>query len=133
MHNILDKKPELLSEYEEISVEDSNMEYLIGLDYCSYRMPCKTILGDRSYKLTKKRFQSKREMLDVYKEAVELKKNKVGTPANSALRKNSTNGTIFDFEEGEQITSALGLESSVAQLKKAITKAKEQQDLKEED
>jgi len=73
VHNILDKKPELLSEYEEISVLDSNMEYLIGLDYCSYRMPCKTILGDRSYKLTQKRFQSKREMLDVYKEAMQLK------------------------------------------------------------
>jgi hypothetical protein len=68
-----------LGEYEEISVQDSNMEYLIGLDYCSYRMPCKTILGDRSYKLTKKRFQSKREMLDVYKEAMQLNLAQNGT------------------------------------------------------
>jgi hypothetical protein len=55
------------------------MEYLIGIDYCSYRMPCKTVLGDRSYQLTKKRYESKVQMLDVYKEAAELKLNKTST------------------------------------------------------
>ena len=69
VHNILDKKPEKLVEYDEITVDDSNLEYLIGFDYCSYRLPCKTIMGDRSYKLTRKRFESKKAMLDVYKEA----------------------------------------------------------------
>ena len=49
------------------------MEYLVGLDVCSYRMmPCKTIFGDRSIKITNKRYKSKLKMLEVYKEAVEL-------------------------------------------------------------
>ena len=49
VHTILDKKPQKLAEFDEIEIEDSNMEYLIGLDYCSYRTPCTTVLGDRSY------------------------------------------------------------------------------------
>ena len=39
VHNILDKKVEKLKEFDQIELEDSNMEYLIGIDYCSYRMP----------------------------------------------------------------------------------------------
>jgi len=75
VHKILNKNPQKLAEFEAIEVEDSNMEYLIGIDYCSYRMPCATVLGDRSYLLTKKRFESKIAMLDVYKEAIEIKKS----------------------------------------------------------
>jgi hypothetical protein len=59
VHQILDKKPEKLKEYDQIDLLESNMEYLIGIDYCAYRIPCKTIMGDRSYKLTKKRYESK--------------------------------------------------------------------------
>lgn len=59
VHKILDKKPEKLKEYDQIDIFDSNMEYLIGIDYCTYRMPCTTVMGDRSYKLTRKRFDSK--------------------------------------------------------------------------
>jgi len=32
-------------------------------------MPCKTILGDRSIVITEKRYKSKLNMMDVYKEA----------------------------------------------------------------
>lgn len=87
------------------------MEYLIGIDYCSYRMPCKTILGDRSYKLTMKRFESKKAMLDVYKEAMDLKLQK------------SPSGTIFDLDKSVP-TPTIGLESSVSKLKDALSKVK---------
>jgi len=86
------------------------MEYLIGIDYCSYRMPCKTILGDRSYKLTMKRFESKKAMLDVYKEAMDLK------------LQNSPSSTIFDIDKQEK--PSIGLESSVSKLKDALSKVK---------
>lgn len=47
------------------------------MDICSYRtMPCKTILGDRSFKITSKRYKSKLNMLDVYKEAASQKTTK---------------------------------------------------------
>jgi hypothetical protein len=73
VHKILDSEPMQLLDYEQIDIEDSNLEYLLAIDYCSYRLPCKTILGDRNYKLTKKRYESKIKMLDVYKEALEMK------------------------------------------------------------
>lgn len=60
IHQILNKEPEKLKAYDQVDVEDSNMEYLVGIDICSYRIPCKTILGDRSYKITKKRYEGKR-------------------------------------------------------------------------
>lgn len=73
IHKLLDKEPALLRKFDEIDLEDSNMEYLIGLDYCSFRLPCKMILGDRSYFTTKKRYEGKVKMLDVYKKSLELK------------------------------------------------------------
>lgn len=60
IHQILKKDPEKLKAYDQIDVEDSNMEYLMAIDICSYRIPCKTVLGDRSYKITKKRFEGKK-------------------------------------------------------------------------
>ena len=74
-NKILDKKPEKLKDFDQIDINDSNMEYLIGIDYCSYRSPCKTIMGDRSYKITRKRYDSKVQRLDVYKEALSLTKS----------------------------------------------------------
>ena len=56
IHQILDKKPEKLLEFDQIEINDSNMEYLIGIDYCAYRMPCKVIMGDRSYQVTNKKY-----------------------------------------------------------------------------
>ncbi len=52
IHKILDQNPEKLATFDQIDIEDSNLEYLIGIDYCTYRMPCKTVYGDRNYLLT---------------------------------------------------------------------------------
>ena len=119
INEMLNKDPEKLKEYDQVDVEDSNMEYLVGIDFCSYRLPCKTLLGDRSYKTTKKRYESKKAMLDVYKEALELQKSaKSFGPSRAA--KSSATKTIFDLEE-EEATAGLGgrigLESSVEKLK----------------
>ena len=107
------------------------MEYLVAIDICSYRIPCKTILGDRSYKITKKRYEGKKQMLDVYKEALELRKSQP-SKLESTISK-GTASTIFDLDasaQGSESTSvrgpSLGLESSVEQLKKAIKKVKEE-------
>ena len=59
VHKALDKDPIKLTKIDQIEIEDSSMEYLVGIDYCAYRLPCKMVLGDRSYKLTKKRYESK--------------------------------------------------------------------------
>jgi hypothetical protein len=121
VHNILDKKPEKLVEYEDISVEDSNLEYLIGLDYCTYRIPCTTVMGDRSYKLTRKRFESKKAMLDVYKEAQQLATQKKSV---SDGRKENAK-TIFDLGVKEVRDNTVGLENSVRKLQTAIQKVKQ--------
>ena len=77
IHQILDsEKPEQLMAYKglDISKTSSHVEFLIGLDVCSYRMmPCKTVFGDRSIKITNKRYKSKVQMLDVYKDVLEQK------------------------------------------------------------
>jgi hypothetical protein len=106
VHKILDEDPLKLKSFSQIELEDSNLEYLVGIDYCSYRMPCKTILGDRSYLLTKKRYESKVQMLNVFKEA-------------ATIGKKDSKSTIFDFDRQE-----VGLESQVKQLKEAIKKVK---------
>jgi hypothetical protein len=86
------------------------MEYLVGLDYCSFRLPCKMILGDRSYFTTKKRYEGKVKMLDVYKKSLDLKQSKNST--KSTGKKN-----IFDIEQKQR---SLGLEGAVSQLQAAI-------------
>ncbi len=77
IHKLLEgDKPERLLDYKALDLEkaSTHIEYLVGLDICSYRMmPCKTIFGDRSIKITNKRYKSKVRMLDVYKEALDLK------------------------------------------------------------
>jgi hypothetical protein len=72
IHKILDTgKPEKLLDYKNLEMEKAGLEYLIGMDVCSYRMmPCKTVFGDRSIKITNKRYKSKVKMLEMYKEAV---------------------------------------------------------------
>ena len=72
VHRILDSgKTDTLFDYKglDLSKSSSHLEFLIGLDVCSYRMmPCKTVFGDRSIKITNKRYKSKVKMLEVYKE-----------------------------------------------------------------
>jgi len=76
VHKILDSgKVGDLLEYKglEMAKSSAHLEYLVGLDVCSYRMmPCKTVFGDRSIKITNKRYRSKVKMLEVYKEQLEL-------------------------------------------------------------
>lgn len=70
IHKVLDAgKYEKLVENDKIDIDSGTLEYLIGMDICSYRMPCKTILGDRSISITSKRYKSKLNMIDVYKQA----------------------------------------------------------------
>ena len=127
IHTALDKKPEKLSEMAGIEIEDSSLEYLIGLDYCSYRLPCKMVLGDRSYQLTRKRFESKKSMLEVYKEAKELaaKQTSASPPKATSSAPSTRASTIFDLDSNQQASnddyfnkvSKLGLESQVTKLK----------------
>ena len=49
-------------------MNQGNFEYLVGLDTCSYRLPCKTTLGDRNLSITQKRFQAKMHLMELYKE-----------------------------------------------------------------
>ena len=76
IHKILDSEsPQRLMEYKglDISKASAHLEYLIGMDVCSYpMMPCKTIFGDRSIKITNKRYRSKVKMLEVYKETIQM-------------------------------------------------------------
>lgn len=76
VHKILDTgKVEQLMDYKglEMGKSSAHLEYLVGLDVCSYRMmPCKTVFGDRSIKITNKRYRSKVKMLEVYKEQLQL-------------------------------------------------------------
>ena len=78
IHKILDKgKPEQLLGFSQLDIDKSNLEMLVGMDVCQYRMmPCNTVLGDRSIIITNKRYKSKVHMLDVYKEAATSKKKK---------------------------------------------------------
>ena len=94
VHKIIDKNTKRLKEYDQIDINDSNMEYLIGIDFCTYRLPCTTIMGDRSYKTTRKRYESKVQMLDVYKEAVTL-----GTGSSKPAKSGASQKTIFDLKE----------------------------------
>lgn len=53
---------------DQIAVNQGNFEYLVALDTCSYRMACKTVLGDRYLSTTQKRFQAKNNLVNLYKE-----------------------------------------------------------------
>ena len=61
VNKILDKPnaEAKLLDFDQIDMDKSNMEYLMAFDLCSYRMPCHSVLGDRSMKITKKRFKTK--------------------------------------------------------------------------
>lgn len=96
IHRVIDKgESDKLLDYDMLDMDSSYLEMLIGMDVCQYRMmPCKAILGDRSIVITEKRYKSKMNMLDVYKEAAAQKKDKtikkVFSPEESK--------TIFDLD-----------------------------------
>ena len=79
------KKPSRLLRFEDqIAVNKGNFEFMIGLDTCSYRLPCKTVLGDRNLSITQKRYQAKTHLLELYKE-----QSKMGATDESLLLKSS--------------------------------------------
>lgn len=60
-----DEKITKLSEKSNL-IELKEMEYLIGIDVCSYRLAqCRSVLGDRSYSITKKRMKAKTRLSDI--------------------------------------------------------------------
>jgi len=93
MYDALDKDPDELKNLKTIDIEDSNLEYLIGVDQCTFRSTCKTKMGDRSYKISKKRYESKIQMLDVYREAMAL-----DSPADKSKTKKKDTKSIFDID-----------------------------------
>jgi len=96
LHRVLDQgRGEGILAYKGIDASKtaSHLEFLVGLDQCSYRnmpAPCQTVFGDRSIKITNKRYKSKLKMLEVYREALEQ--------APSASPATSGGSTIFDIE-----------------------------------
>ena len=152
VHKLLSqKKPQRLLKFEDqIAVNQGNFEFMVGLDQCSYRMPCKTVLGDRNLSITQKRFQAKAHLLELYKEQMmeeEAGKEEPATNSASKLDKTTarastenTGSSIFDLEEGT--TRPVGLftdpsevksqtitkkvESDIAKLKDAFKEIKEE-------
>lgn len=59
VHKLLSqKKPKRMLRFEnQIAVNQGNFEFLVGLDTCSYRLTCRTVLGDRNFSTTQKRYQ----------------------------------------------------------------------------
>ena len=70
VHRLLSQKnPRRLLKFEDqIAINQGNFEYLVGLDTCSYRLTCRTVLGDRNLSTTQKRFQSKVGLVQLYKD-----------------------------------------------------------------
>ena len=65
------KKPEKILRHDQhISVNSGNFEFLVAVDTCSYRTTCKTVLGDRNFSITQKRYQAKTSLIDSYKDQV---------------------------------------------------------------
>jgi len=73
VHTLLDKGDmKAFKEYNKVK-HDEELVYLIGIDTCSYRIPCKTVLADRNASITKKRLKSKINMLSVMEDFQETK------------------------------------------------------------
>jgi hypothetical protein len=67
--------------------------------------PCQTVFGDRSIKITNKRYKSKLKMLDVYKDAIDQYQGEVltvggasGASASQEKTKRPSSSTIFDLK-----------------------------------
>ncbi|CDW84757.1 UNKNOWN [Stylonychia lemnae] len=94
LYKLLDKEDyDQIIKGNQLDLDSSYLEMLSGMDLCQYRMmPCKTILGDRSIVITEKRYKSKLNMLEVYKEAASQTKKKTIKPQNK------DDMTIFDIQ-----------------------------------
>jgi len=71
LYKLLDREDfDEIADGKMLDIDQSYLEMTTGMDMCQYRMmPCKTILGDRSIVITEKRYKSKLNMMEVYKEA----------------------------------------------------------------
>lgn len=116
VHKLLSqKKPSRLLRFEDqISVNHGNFEYLVGLDTCSYRLPCKTVLGDRNLSTTQKRYQAKVHLMDLYKEQI----NKMGS--SDALA--SSNATIKSFDKASSAAATKDTTPAAVVQKKKVAK-----------
>ena len=75
---------------DQIAVNQGNFEFLVGLDTCSYRMACKSVLGDRDLSITQKRYQAKVHLMDLYKEQYEAIAAKDGATSTTAATATQT-------------------------------------------
>ena len=75
---------------DQIAVNQGNFEFLVGLDTCSYRMACKSVLGDRDLSITQKRYQAKVHLMDLYKEQYEAIAAKDGATSPTAAKATQT-------------------------------------------
>ena len=78
LYKLLDREDfDEIADGKMLDIDQSYLEMTTGMDMCQYRMmPCKTILGDRSIVITEKRYKSKLNMMEVYKEAASQTKKK---------------------------------------------------------
>ena len=120
VHKILDSgKVADLLDYKglEMAKSSAHLEYLVGLDVCSYRMmPCKTVFGDRSIKITNKRYRSKVKMLEVYKEQLELATQTLDDQQSTS--KKSSN--IFDLDSTTQDSTTNSDPDQISRLRSAL-------------
>ena len=77
---------------------------MVGLDTCSYRMACKTVLGDREFSLTQKRYQAKSHLLDLYKEQYETIQKDASSASSSA--KNATPDAAKNVPKKQALTKS---------------------------
>jgi hypothetical protein len=69
---------------------------LVAFDTCSYRTPCKAIMGDRDFSITQKRFQAKTKLLDLYKQQAVQKSSKSSPKTAQNV---DVKDTIFEVSE----------------------------------
>lgn len=94
VQRMLDEKPERLLKYDQVALDVGSFEMLVAFDTCSYRTPCKAIMGDRDFSITQKRFQAKSKLLDLYKQQAVQKPKSTSSTSNTAAV--DINDTIFE-------------------------------------
>ena len=118
VHKLLSqRRPERMLRLEdEIAVNQGNFEFLVGLDTCSYRMACKSVLGDRDLSITQKRYQAKVHLMDLYKEQYQAIAAKDGAASSTAT------ATQTSTQKAKLATQSATKEESKASIKaKAAT------------
>jgi len=79
-------------------IELKEMEYLLGVDICSFRIPrCRSILGDRNWSITQKRLRAKLRLSDLLTEEEDFGISHLLAPQNKEETK----------EEADQIQKLL--------------------------